>query len=103
MELHERLSTTGAPGVSLDGGRDPFAELKNRIHLSLVSAWSPTDLYTIAASYGDDFQQGDVRGGIYAGKQVLRNVFLVRVTVAPRLSRSFLPPDEEARAKGVIR
>jgi pilus assembly protein CpaF len=41
VELHERLSTTGAPGVSLDGGRDPFAEIKNRIHLSLVSELGP--------------------------------------------------------------
>jgi pilus assembly protein CpaF len=42
VELHERLSTTGAPTVSLDGGgRDPFADIKNRIHLSLVSELGP--------------------------------------------------------------
>jgi len=72
-------------------------------HSELVAAWSPGGPYTIAGSYGADVQRGDVRGGIYDGKTVLRNVFLLRVTVAPRLTRSFLPPDEEARAKGVIR
>jgi len=42
VELHERLSTTGASSVRLDGGgRDPFAEIKNRIHLSLVSELGP--------------------------------------------------------------
>jgi pilus assembly protein CpaF len=42
VELHERLSSTGAPAVPLDGGkRDPFAEIKNRIHLTLVSELGP--------------------------------------------------------------
>jgi len=41
MELHERLSRTGAVPV-VDGPRtDPFAELKNRIHLALVSELGP--------------------------------------------------------------
>ena len=41
MELHERLSGTGTASV-LDGGkRDPFAQIKNRIHLSLVSELGP--------------------------------------------------------------
>ena len=41
MELHERLS--GNPNIaSTDrSGRDPFAELKNRIHLALVSELGP--------------------------------------------------------------
>jgi pilus assembly protein CpaF len=40
MELHERLSSS----MPLGGGvheRDPFAEIKNRIHLSLVSELGP--------------------------------------------------------------
>jgi pilus assembly protein CpaF len=42
VELHERLSNSGAPHVALDAdGRDPFARLKNRIHLSLVSELGP--------------------------------------------------------------
>jgi len=44
MELHERIasSPTGAAFVALNGnGNDPFAELKNRIHLALVSELGP--------------------------------------------------------------
>ena len=44
MELHERIasSPTGATVVALNGnGTDPFAELKNRIHLALVSELGP--------------------------------------------------------------
>jgi pilus assembly protein CpaF len=42
VELHERLSNSGAPSVALDAGeRDPFARLKNRVHLSLVSELGP--------------------------------------------------------------
>jgi pilus assembly protein CpaF len=40
MELHERLSTRAFPGGDGDG-RDPFAEIKNRIHLELVSELGP--------------------------------------------------------------
>ena len=35
MELHERLSGSAAGDVA-PVGPDPFAELKNRIHLSLI-------------------------------------------------------------------
>jgi pilus assembly protein CpaF len=48
MELHERLSTNG----SADGwgnGNAPFAELKNRIHLALVSELGPR-LFDVADS-----------------------------------------------------
>ena len=44
MELHERIanSHTGVAGIALNGnGTDPFAELKNRIHLALVSELGP--------------------------------------------------------------
>ena len=44
MELHERIasSPTGATIAALNGnGSDPFAELKNRIHLALVSELGP--------------------------------------------------------------
>ena len=44
MELHERIasSPTGATVVALNGnGSDPFDELKNRIHLALVSELGP--------------------------------------------------------------
>jgi pilus assembly protein CpaF len=42
MELHERLSTNGSAAASTWGnGTDPFADLKNRIHLALVSELGP--------------------------------------------------------------
>jgi pilus assembly protein CpaF len=42
VELHERLSSSGAPRVSPDADdRDPFASIKNRIHLTLVSELGP--------------------------------------------------------------
>jgi pilus assembly protein CpaF len=40
MELHERLSTTPAPAAS-SGGPDPFAEVKNRIHLAVIGELGP--------------------------------------------------------------
>jgi pilus assembly protein CpaF len=39
MELHERLST--ARPVSVSRGRDPFAEVKNRIHLAVIGDLGP--------------------------------------------------------------
>ncbi len=70
---------------------------------TLVSSWTPGGIYTLAASYGLDYQEGDIRGRLIDGERVLRHVFRVSVTVAPRLSRSILPPEEAARTKGVSR
>jgi pilus assembly protein CpaF len=43
VELHERIasSPTGGTAVVATNGSDPFAELKNRIHLALVSELGP--------------------------------------------------------------
>jgi pilus assembly protein CpaF len=43
VELHERIasSPTGGTAVVAPNGSDPFAELKNRIHLALVSELGP--------------------------------------------------------------
>jgi hypothetical protein len=77
---------------------------------TLGASWSPGGIYTVAASYGVDYQLGDIRRRLYLDdmpllleKEVLRHVFRVSVTVAPRFRRSILPPDEAARAKGVTR
>jgi pilus assembly protein CpaF len=50
MELHERLSANGSgrPAGWANGG-DPFAEIKNRIHLALVSELGPR-LFDVADS-----------------------------------------------------
>jgi pilus assembly protein CpaF len=44
MELHERLSHSGSSPATAarSDGHDPFAEVKNRIHLSLVSELGPS-------------------------------------------------------------
>jgi pilus assembly protein CpaF len=41
MELHERLSSRVTRDDRYEGGHDPFAEIKNRIHLDLVSELGP--------------------------------------------------------------
>jgi hypothetical protein len=68
---------------------------------TLIGSWTSRGMYSVSASYGLDYQQGDIRRRL--DENVLRHVFRVSVTVAPRLFRSILPPDEAARVKGVIR
>jgi len=77
---------------------------------TLAGSWSPGGLYTVAATYGLDYQLGTIRSPIFLDgvavgldDKVLRHVFRVSVTVAPRYKRSILPPEEAARAKGVTR
>jgi hypothetical protein len=80
---------------------------------TLVSSWRPRDAwYTVSGSYGIDYQLGDIRHGrvfldgveFIPHERVLRHVLRVSLTVAPRLSRQILSPeDPAARAKGVHR
>ncbi len=48
MELHERIRATTTQ-AAISGGRDPFVEVKNRIHLELVSELGP-QLFDVADS-----------------------------------------------------
>ncbi|HEY3161852.1 MAG TPA: hypothetical protein VGJ78_22975 [Vicinamibacterales bacterium] len=69
---------------------------------TFIGSWTPGGLYTFNASYGVDYQQGNVRRGVFTDADVWRHVFGVSVTVAPRYSRSTKGPDDPAaRAKGV--
>ena len=71
-------------------------------HQEFVMSWSPGGLYTVAGSYGLDYQQGLVLNSVYSNADVLRHVFRVSLTVAPRLSRAIRSSDDPAaRAKGV--
>ena len=77
---------------------------------TLTGSWSPGGIYSIAASYDADYQDGSIRNPVFIDgervlfdERVLRHVFRVSVTIAPRYRRSILPPDEAARAKGVTR
>jgi hypothetical protein len=63
-------------------------------HASVVSTWR-REPYIIAVSYGSDLQVGELVLGLPA--TVRRNVLLVRLSVAPRLSRAFRPPDDGDR------
>jgi hypothetical protein len=70
---------------------------------TIVGSWSVGGPYTVSASYSADYQLGDVRRNLFRDERVLRHVVRLGVTIAPSFSRSFLPPDEAARAKGVLR
>jgi hypothetical protein len=74
-------------------------------HASLVAAWSRQP-YILQVSYGTDLQKGDIRTRGAADEYVRRGVFLVRLTVAPRLSRAFRPRGDASEPstplKGVI-
>ena len=94
IEIGSHSAVTGI--VTLDGRQvTTYRE-------TLVSSWSPGGWYTVAASYGVDYQQGDIRRNLFSNANVLRHVFRVSVTVAPRLSRAIRSSDDPAaRAKGV--
>lgn len=62
-------------------------------HGEAVAAWSPIGPIIVAASYGADFQHGDVRSSLLSDTNVVRHVIQIRLTAAPRLSRSFQPED----------
>jgi hypothetical protein len=68
-----------------------------------LGSWSIAGPLTLVASYSVDYQLGDIRRNFFADQRVLRHVARVGVTLAPRLTRSFLPPEEAARARGVSR
>ncbi len=70
---------------------------------TLVGSWSVGGPFTVAASYSADYQLGDIRRNFFRDERVLRHVVRLGVTIAPSYSRSFLPPDEAARARGVSR
>jgi hypothetical protein len=84
--------------------------LETRVYRgTLVGSWSPGGVYTVATTYGIDYQRGDIRprlgadGDLIFDDRVLRHVFRVSITVAPRFRRSILPPEEAARVRGASR
>jgi hypothetical protein len=72
-------------------------------HPELVLSYSPRGPYVLAASYGVDFQKGDVRSEFLSDREIVRHVLLVRMTFAPRLSRIRPADPSDPRSKGVIR
>lgn len=81
---------------------DTLDARKARVYrTTVIGSWTSRGMYSVSASYGLDYQEGDIRRRLE--DNVLRHVFRVSLTVAPRLNRSILPPDEAARVKGVYR
>ena len=81
---------------------DTIDSRKARVYrTSILGSWTTRGMYSVGASYGLDYQEGDIRRRL--DEDVLRHVFRVSLTIAPRLSHSILPPDEAARVKGVAR
>jgi len=68
-------------------------------HAEAIASWRPKALYSVTASYGADFQHGDIRTSLLNDHDIVRHVFLVELTVAPRLSR-IIPPAGPGRAAG---
>ena len=69
---------------------------------TVIGSWSPGGMYTFNASYAIDYQQGAILDSVFSDGNVLRHVFGVSVTVAPRYSHYIKTPDDPAaRAKGV--
>jgi hypothetical protein len=69
---------------------------------TIIGAWSPGGMYTFNASYAIDYQEGAILNSVFSNGNVLRHVFGVSVTVAPRYSHYIKTPDDPAaRAKGV--
>ena len=70
-------------------------------HPELVASYTPGGPYIIAASYGVDFQKGDVRSQFLSDREIVRHVMLVRITFAPRLSRTTRADPDDPRSQGV--
>jgi hypothetical protein len=70
---------------------------------TLLGSWTIAGPFTLTGSYSADYQLGAIRRNLFRDEKVLRHVIRVGLTIAPSFSRSFLPPDEAARAKGVSR
>jgi pilus assembly protein CpaF len=61
MELHERLSRTNGHTPAWTGTADPFAEVKNRIHLAIVSELGPRLFEVADGDSARDRVVGEIR------------------------------------------
>jgi hypothetical protein len=105
--LRYLLTATRRVEVGLRAGASDIVTLDGRdarvYRGSLLGSWTVAGPFTVTASYDADYQIGDIRRGFSPDDRVLRHVIRVGLTIAPSFSRSFLPSDEAARAKGVSR
>jgi hypothetical protein len=90
MPLRRNLEVGAATGLFTS---DSLIQGQARVyHSEVVASWSPGPFYAVGASYGADFQHGDIRTSLLNERDIVRHVFLVGITVAPRLSRVFKQP-----------
>jgi hypothetical protein len=87
---HRRFNLGTTLGVFRSTALD--APVTTLYHASVVTTWR-REPYLVTVSYGTDLQRGSIVAGGPAAGDVRRNVLLVRLTIAPRLSRAFRPPD----------
>jgi len=75
MDLHERLSAVNGSNAAslLVDGRDPFAEIKNRIHLSLVSDLGPQLLDVADSQEARERAMAEIREQLQQEPQLSRS------------------------------
>lgn len=62
---------------------------------TIVGSWTPNGgPYTLATTYGADYQQGFLRRTFFVNDDVLRHTVRVTLTIAPRYSKAFRPTGE---------
>ena len=60
-------------------------------HSEVAASWSPKGFYAVTASYGAEFQHGDIRTSLLNDRDIVRHVVLVEFRIAPRVSRTMQP------------
>jgi pilus assembly protein CpaF len=74
MELHERLSAVNSTSTPLPTvGRDPFADIKNKIHLALVSDLGPQLLNVADSQEARDRAMAEIREQLQQEPQLSRS------------------------------
>lgn len=77
------------------------------LHSAATGAWHFGDHYILTASYGADFQKGDIRSTLMSRERIRRGVFLVRLTIRPRPRSGVEQPENPEQpsipVKGVIK
>jgi hypothetical protein len=89
LPLRRNVEIGAATGVFKS---DSLVQGQARVfHAETVASWTPKAYCVVAASYGADFQHGDIRTSLLNNRDIVRHVFRVELTVAPRLSRTIQP------------
>jgi hypothetical protein len=89
VPLRRQVQIGAAAGVF---NSDSLFQGEARVYHSEVAAsWSPKAFYVVTASYGAEFQHGDIRTSLLNDRDIVRHVFLLEFRIAPRVSRTIQP------------